>query len=609
MRFHLLVVCLVHFVYYTNADNQEFLHLTRGFYSASNGLQPSCQSKIYCESEFMHDVALSQIYPDSKTFVDKKLKYTESEILSKYKKFKESYNGKVPPKEDLTKFVNENLEDGDELEEWTPPDFTDSPSIASRIKDKNYKQWALGLNQVWKTLARKVKDDVRLHPDRYSLIWVPNGFAIPGGRFRELYYWDTYWIVQGMLLCDMKSTARGVIDNILSLIKQFGFMPNGGRVYYLNRSQPPMVTLMVSSYYKATNDFEYVKNVISTLDDEFEFWLENRMVTFEKYGKSYTMARYYAPSKGPRPESYREDYESAEMFENKDDKQEFYTEIKSAAETGWDFSSRWFITYDGSDRGNLSDIKTKFIVPVDLNSILQTNAMCLSQWYSKMGDTAKAEKYRVISEKLLNGIQEVMWRPDLGAWFDWDTLNNKSREYFFVSNIVPLWTESYNMPKKSVASSVLGYLRDRHIIEADYSVKFNGTPTSLYNSTQQWDFPNAWPPLQAFIILGLDKTDQKLAQQVAFKLAEVWLRSNYKSFAEKSMMFEKYDVLNSGETGGGGEYTPQTGFGWTNGVVFEFLNRWGDTVSNGTNGCSSSYSYLCDFNRIRQQIMFWTNKK
>jgi len=193
--------------------------------------------------------------------VDKKLKYSESEILSNYQALKNRYNGKVPPDE-LTKFVNENLEDGDELEEWIPSDFTESPSITNRIKDKNYKQWALGLNQVWKTLARKVKDDVRLHPDRYSLIWVPNGFAIPGGRFRELYYWDTYWIVNGMLLCDMMSTARGVIDNILSLVVQFGFMPNGGRVYYLNRSQPPMVTLMVSNYYKATNDFEYVKKVI-----------------------------------------------------------------------------------------------------------------------------------------------------------------------------------------------------------------------------------------------------------------------------------------------------------------------------------------------------------
>jgi len=190
-----------------------------------------------------------------------KMKYTESEILANYKVLEDRYNG-VVPKGEIVKFINENFEDGNELEEWTPSDFTESPSIANRIKDNSYKQWALGLNQVWKTLARKVKDDVRLHPDRYSLIWVPNGFAIPGGRFRELYYWDTYWIVNGMLLCDMKSTARGVIDNILSLVLQFGFMPNGGRVYYLNRSQPPMVALMVASYYKATNDFDYVKKVI-----------------------------------------------------------------------------------------------------------------------------------------------------------------------------------------------------------------------------------------------------------------------------------------------------------------------------------------------------------
>lgn len=582
MRFHLLVVCLVHFVYYTYANNQEFVHLARGFYHESNGLQPSCNSKVYCESSLLKAVELAQIFSDSKTFVDMKLKDTESVILSKFAKLEDDYNGDVPY-DMLKDFVNEYFEEGNELEEWIPPDFTEHPSIVNRIKDNNYKQWALGLNQVWKTLARKVKDDVRVHPDRYSLIWVPNGFAIPGGRFRELYYWDTYWIIKGMLICDMWKTAQGVIDNIISLVKLFGFMPNGGRVYYLNRSQPPMVTLMVLSYFEATNDFDYVKKVIDILDSEFEFWRENRMVTFEKNGKSYTMARYYAPSRGPRPESYREDYESAEHFETEKEKEQYYINIKSAAETGWDFSSRWFITKDNTDRGNLTDIHTINIIPVDLNCILHRNAVTLCAWYTKLGDKTKADKYRAIAENLLYSIQEVMWRPDLGAWFDWDILNNKSREYFFVSNIVPLWTESYNMPKKAVASAVLGYLKEHHIIEADYTVHFNGTPTSLFNSSQQWDFPNAWPPLQAFIIQGLDRTQQKLAQQVALEMAQVWLRSNYKGFAEKSMMFEKYDVLLSGETGGGGEYIPQTGFGWTNGVVFEFLNRWGDTVSNGTN--------------------------
>lgn len=221
-------------------------------------------SQIYCESEFLKDVQLSNIFPDSKTFVDKKLKYTESEIISKYKILKyNNNNGKVPSNSSLLKFINENLEDGDELETWVPSDFTDSPIILNRIRDQNYKNWAAGLNHVWKTLARKVKEDVRVHPDKYSLIWVPNGFIIPGGRFRELYYWDTYWIVNGLLLCDMKTTAQGVINNIISMVSQVGFMPNGGRVYYLNRSQPPMLILMVLNYYKATNDFEYIKQTIS----------------------------------------------------------------------------------------------------------------------------------------------------------------------------------------------------------------------------------------------------------------------------------------------------------------------------------------------------------
>lgn len=210
----------------------------------------------------MHDVQLAGIYPDSKTFVDKKLKYTETSILNNYKILKEINNNAVPSKSELIKFINDNLEDGDELEVWIPPDFNASPSILNRIKDQNYRYWAYKLNQLWKTLARKVKDDVKNHPNMYSLLWVPNGFIIPGGRFRELYYWDTYWIVNGLLLCDMKDTARGIIENIISLVNEFGFMPNGGRVYYLNRSQPPMLILMVLSYYRATNDFEYIKSII-----------------------------------------------------------------------------------------------------------------------------------------------------------------------------------------------------------------------------------------------------------------------------------------------------------------------------------------------------------
>lgn len=147
----------------------------------------------------------------------------------------------------------------------------------------------------------------------------------------------------------------------------------------------------------------------------------------------------------------------------------------------------------------MADVQTPNIVPVDLNSILHLNALTLSKWFEQMGNKTEADKYASIAKNLLYSIQEVrilnllltshinkklymikmysvkvMWRSDKGAWFDWDLLNDKPRDYFFVSNIVPLWTESYNMPKKSVASAVLGYLKDQHVIEPDYSVKFNG---------------------------------------------------------------------------------------------------------------------------------------
>lgn len=115
---------------------------------------------------------MAAIYPDSKTFVDKKLRYTESQIMEKYEDLKRSVQNGENMHNLLVKFVDENFEDGDELEVWVPPDFTTRPGLVERIADPEYKNWALALNEVWKTLARKIKDDVKNHPELYSLIWV-----------------------------------------------------------------------------------------------------------------------------------------------------------------------------------------------------------------------------------------------------------------------------------------------------------------------------------------------------------------------------------------------------------------------------------------------------
>nr|WPB08679.1 trehalase 1 [Cacopsylla chinensis] len=542
-----------------------------------SNLPPSCSSQIYCQGDLLDAIQRGKVFPnDSKTFVDRKLKYSESEVLAKYQTLLK--NSPNPDNATLTNFVNENFEDGDELEVWSPPDFTSTPSIQNKVADPKYKQWTLSLNLIWKELGRKVKEDVKTNPGLYSLIYTPNGFFIPGGRFRELYYWDTYWIVQGILLCDMKQSAKGVVENIISLVDQFGFMPNGARVYYLERSQPPLLIPMAANYMQFTGDYGFLKTHIKTFTNEFEYWTNKHMVTVEKNGKYYNLARYYAPSKGPRPESYREDFEEAEHLQTEEEKNELWIELKSGAETGWDFSSRWFIAKDGSNKGDLHDIKTTHIIPVDLNAMLQKNAVYLSEWHLQLGNKDLSIKYKNIAKEFNEAIQEVLWNEKVGAWLDYDTGNKQPRNFFYLSNLTPLWTNSYTMPKPYVAEKVLQYLRDNHVITEDNQVKFYGTPSSMLNSSQQWDYPNAWAPLQAFIIQGLDYTQDKTAQLVAYRLADYWIRTNYYGYEKHKAMFEKYDSELIGETGNGGEYTAQTGFGWTNGFVFELLQKYGKVL-------------------------------
>ncbi|KAI5698863.1 hypothetical protein M8J76_012715 [Diaphorina citri] len=533
-----------------------FTYLTY-YLSNSHILSVLFFSQIYCKGELLDKVQRGNVFPnDSKSFVDLKLKQPEDVILAKFRAL--LTNNADPDTTTLTNFVNEYFEAGNELQVWSPPDFTSNPTIENKISDAKYRQFALDLNQIWKELGRIVKQDVRDNPQLYSLIYTPNGFFIPGGRFRELYYWDTYWIVQGILLCDMKDSARGVIENIISLVDQFGFMPNGARVYYLERSQPPLLIPMAASYAKYTGDTNFIRTHLKSLTNEFEYWMKRHMVTVEKNGKYYTMARYYAPSRGPRPESYREDYHEAADLQTEDEKNFLYSELKAGAETGWDFSSRWFIARDGSNRGGLKYIRTTSIIPVDLNAILQMNANYLSEWWLKFGNKDLSAKYKKIAYQLLEAIHEVLWNEQVGVWLDYDIKNKKPRNYFYVSNITPLWTLSYKFSKQYVAERVLQYLRDNEIITKDN---------------------------QAFIIQGLDYTQDKLAKQVAYRLAEKWLFTNYMGYETSKAMFEKYDVELIGKTGNGGEYEAQTGFGWTNGFAFELLNRYGKTISfNNTQG-------------------------
>lgn len=539
---------------------------------------PVCESGVFCHGPLLDAIQMSRIYPDSKTFVDKKLKFTPGKIIKHFEDLVSNNNGEPLSKENLIKFIEDNFEaEGQELEPWTPEDWTPRPKFVEKLENTELRGLAIRINGLWKDLSRRIKDDVRENPQLYSIIYVPNGFVVPGGRFREFYYWDTYWIVKALLLCEMAQTVRGIIENFLTMVETYGLVPNGGRIYYIKRSQPPFLNLMMKEYIQSTGDMEFLRKHVATLDKELQFWEKKRSVTLMKDDQEHLLFVFGTGGTGPRPESYREDVELAETFEGKEEKEEFYYHIKAGAESGWDYSTRWMINAQAQNQGTLLDVKTSFIIPVDLNAIMYMNYRTMSDFYAQLGDTESSEFHSKKATVLKEAIGKVLWSKEDNMWFDYDLLNDSSRKYFYPSNLLPLWAECYEEADRVlVAESSIAYLKSTGTIYCK-----GGVPTSLEESGQQWDFPNAWPPLQHILVAGLLKTQNEEARQIALNIARTYTQCTIFSCpedAEVCHMFEKYDVNNTGVAGGGGEYDVQTGFGWSNGVVFEFISLFGDDL-------------------------------
>lgn len=251
-----------------------------------------------------------------------------------------------------------------------------------------------------------------------------------------------------------------------------------------------------------------------------------------------------------------------------------YKNLRSGAESGWDFSTRWLFGPNGSD---LSYINVHRIIPVDLNSYLCKSFKQLSSFYTILNNTEKATAWKEIAQEWQQTIEVLLYNADEGIWYDFDISSGESKKGFYPSNFAPLWTESYDQSKRhEIGAKAAAYFKNT----VDENYYLGGIPTSLVGSGLQWDLPNAWPPLQEIVILGLYKTGNKDAQDIAKKYAETWVSANRIGYSNNGIMFEKYDAVVPGEYGGGGEYRVQAGFGWTNGVLFSLLNEFPDLFSD-----------------------------
>jgi len=608
-------------------------------------------AKVYCQGELLHVVQTAGIFEDSKEFVDMPMRVNPEVVLERFYALPPSLRRDPTV---LRAFLAQYFSaPGSDLVPHIPTDHTDSPSLLEALAGHApYQRWASELNDFWKQLCRKVSPDVDLNPQRYSILKRKHAVIIPGGRFRESYYWDSYWIVLGLLACDMKETARGLVQNLLDDVANFGFVPNGGRIYYLNRSQPPLLSEMVFALVEHDPhgiDENFVSSALAVLEGEYKFWMKDgeRAITLssphissssssthpplplplpppsprkphQPQPQLHVLNRYWTASNHPRPESFKEDLHHAGLA---DCAQGFYANIAAGAESGWDFSSRWIAPCEKGEYA-LERIATTAIVPVDLNTFLyrmernlarlhdylltrQTSppsaprtAAILPSDARESWVSPKAQMFAEASIRRASAMDQLLWDPNTGMWRDlWvPTPNSNSNSsssssggssdvfaFAFAkvrpaSNFLPLWGRVLENP--ALASVALSRkVAALEALRGSGLITIGGVKSTDVETKEQWDAPNAWSPIVHMIIEGLENLQAGDSGRVARSLAKAWLESNYLGWASTGCMYEKYNGGVPGARGEGGEYYPQVGFGWTNGVVLHLLKTYGEGLS------------------------------
>ncbi|MEZ4885961.1 MAG: alpha,alpha-trehalase TreF [Chitinophagales bacterium] len=489
--------------------------------------------------DLFHDVQTSGIFADSKTFIDATAKQPAAKIMQNYHQIKRNNTLTV---NDLKDFVLDN--------------FDLPSSLSNSFETDSNRTAAEHIENLWDVLTRQGDQPI----EGSSLIPLPNPYIVPGGRFGEIYYWDSYFTMLGLAESGRYDMIENMLDNFAYLIDTIGFIPNGNRTYFLGRSQPPFFAAMVNLL-AAEKGNQILEKYLSVLQKEYDFWmagaadlsLENpthrRVVRLQN---GTIVNRYWDDRQGPRPESYAEDLELAE--ESKQTNEQLYQNLRAACESGWDFSARWFA--EGTD---FKTIRTTELIPVDLNCLMFHLEETLSTAYLLQNKAAEANDFAAKAEQRKTAIQTYCWNIATEFFEDYHFPSQNTTGIPTLAAAFPLF---FNIAKPSQAAKIAKR------IQADF-LKAGGVVTTLIKSGQQWDFPNGWAPLQWVTIQGLRNYGFDV---VANKISDNWTKLNLKVYENTGKMMEKYNVTDMNLGAGGGEYPVQDGFGWTNGVLLKLLN-------------------------------------
>lgn len=495
----------------------------------------------------MKAVAMAQLYPDGKSVVDLVPKRDPAAIVADFERLQQQ-EGEID-KARLQAFVDAN--------------FDPRPENETRLSEAADTSIETHVVNLWPYLTRDPADTDE--GPWSSLVSLPEPYVVPGGRFNEMFYWDSYFTMLGLARSDRFDLVRDMVDNFAWLIDTYGFVPNGTRTYFLTRSQPPFFAPMVALL--AEHDGEAVyRRYLPELMREHDYWMRGAdeigpgevREHVVQLADGTLLNRYHGSENWPRPEAYAAERELAARSDRP--APELYGHLRAAAESGWDFSSRWM-----ADGQHQTTIETRDILPVDLNALLYQLERTLAHAWRVQGDDAQAARFEALAEQRRSAINRVFWQPDGGYYTDYDWREGHLTDAISAAMVYPL---AFGVADPAKADATAETVR-RELLRA------GGMVTTTHNTGEQWDAPNGWAPLQWLAVSGLDRYGH---DDLAETIARRWIETNRAVYQQTGKLVEKYDVVDPA-VGGGGEYDVVDGFGWTNGVLLDLMHRYPSQAS------------------------------
>jgi len=446
-------------------------------------------------------------------------------------------------------------------------------------------------------------------------LYLEKPYVVPGGRFNEMYGWDSYFIIRGLLRSGKIDLARGMVENFFFEIEHYGAVLNANRTYYLTRSQPPFLSSMVIALYEAEEargqaSRAWLAKAYRYAGKDYEMWTRDPHLA-----GATGLSRYYDFGDGPVPEGlhdeigyyhdvlayfvpqgrespYLVESDAADLLPHPDYSLELCEDDHSPADQKCDvlkhvaLSSEYY-KGDRSMRESGFDITFRFgpygadthhYAPVCLNSLLYKTETDLEKMSTWLGDKQAARQWHERAEKRRKIVQQLLWNQGRGLFFDYEFKEKKLSSYEYASTFYPLWV--------GIATAAQARLVESNLSRFEQN---GGLAMSTKETGVQWDYPYGWAPIQLIAVEGLRRYGYNVD---ADRISNKFLSMVLANFERDGNIREKYNVVTdtSNIQIAEGYRSNIIGFGWTNGVFLELLSELPDNLVNRLEGNPTSGS-------------------